>query len=410
MSNIDEPTVQRLIHDHVHLTEEQFGRYLDRSLPADVRPGVEAHLQICFECASEINTAIDALEFPMAKLPLPPDPATLALDEDETENRKVVFEEASHSGLGIIRRVKELLISRRQANVRLACALIGVPVFAAIKPFVTADIKTQDKLPLTRMDLLSDLFKPSGRVACFAGDSMRLETRNLNQWDAWKGHGFPHCRLAVKPYTNLFEDAVEVTESDQEMNLEDLENIFSTGSPHASSIARQYLPFWDDRDGTFSRGAFVDPSAIPYHIAILKEEGWRSSASLGRADKEALKTIRVGSKEYSVGNEPGKYLRSDFLLITRLPKKGGGHIILVAGGHGAGTRSFEMLFNAKAFSDLQLRELHRVIGGKESFQLVFKCSELTHDGTTIAHKVEVWDEVPPVEINPQGLRFDSDLI
>ncbi len=64
-----------VIHDHVHLTEEQFGRYLDRSLPADVRPGVEAHLQICFECASEINTAIDALEFPMAKLPLPPDPA-----------------------------------------------------------------------------------------------------------------------------------------------------------------------------------------------------------------------------------------------------------------------------------------------------------------------------------------------
>ena len=63
-----------LIRDHVHLTAEQFARYLDKSLPAEVRPIVENHLRICFECASEINTAIEALEFPMAKLPLPPNP------------------------------------------------------------------------------------------------------------------------------------------------------------------------------------------------------------------------------------------------------------------------------------------------------------------------------------------------
>ena len=93
-----------LIRNHVHLTEDEFARYLDRSLPAEVLPIVEAHLRICFDCASEINTAIDAIGFPLAKLPLPPDPASMLVMEETECN--IVSKEVFQSDGGIMRRLK----------------------------------------------------------------------------------------------------------------------------------------------------------------------------------------------------------------------------------------------------------------------------------------------------------------
>jgi DNA-binding transcriptional regulator YiaG len=304
-------------------------------------------------------------------------------------------------------------ITRRVGVRRLACALIGSRVAAAAmtsKVFRTTDMASvnESRPTLTRTEILSDLFKPSGTVACFAGDSRHLEQHHQVQWESWRGRGFPHDRAAVRKYVTLFDEAFETTDRDRKLDVAGQYNVLSTGSPHASDIARDYSPFWDDRKGTFSPGVFLDPSAIPFHFTILDKEGLRWSAGLGRVAPEALKAIRVGSKEFSLKNEPGQLLTSDFLLVTRLRKKSGrGYIILVAGGHGAGTQSFELLFDPKSFSDEQLRDLHRAIGGKECFQVAFKCSDLTHDGITLAHRIEVWDALEPVEIDPSKLTVPT---
>jgi hypothetical protein len=101
-------------------------------------------------------------------------------------------------------------------------------------------------------------------------------------------------------------------------------------------------------------------------------------------------------------------LKTDFLLVSRLPKDtNGGAVTILSGGHGAGTRSLELLLDP-AFRLGELEALCDVLDGAEYFQFVLEAGDIEHrpGHPSVARTLKVSEECPPEKIawaNPGDL-------
>jgi hypothetical protein len=100
-------------------------------------------------------------------------------------------------------------------------------------------------------------------------------------------------------------------------------------------------------------------------------------------------------KGYGAGEE----LRRDFLLVSRLPRTSiGGDILILAGGHGAGTEATRLLLHCLHVK--QLRELVDSLRGKPYYQFVIEVTEVKHPKTgTVPTRIKISEDLPPVPLN-----------
>ena len=100
------------------------------------------------------------------------------------------------------------------------------------------------------------------------------------------------------------------------------------------------------------------------------------------------------------------YLARDFLLVSRLPRNtSGGDVILISGGHGAGTQSIELLLDDDAFPIQQLRELAVALRPYRYYQFVLEAYDLVHEPPmTIARRIELSRQCLPRPVTP-GKNF-----
>jgi hypothetical protein len=97
------------------------------------------------------------------------------------------------------------------------------------------------------------------------------------------------------------------------------------------------------------------------------------------------------------------WLRTDFLLVTVVPRnKEGGYAITVGGGSGPGTGAFEMLLDAGTFPLSALESLVGDLEGAAAYQVVFEV-EVEHSGRfSMPKSIALSKECPPVRIDLAG--------
>lgn len=150
-------------------------------------------------------------------------------------------------------------------------------------------------------------------------------------------------------------------------------------------------------------------------------------AKLGNSEVSLTYTIGLGDghvtrKQYGEmidrtahclhGTATGKKLQAemdsgrqvaDYLLVTRIPGPTDGSVYTVlAGLHGPGTRSAELLFNSVSGSDLEelASKIHHKSGQVTFFQAIFRASKFREvDGSDVPTRLElVTEQFPPVRI------------
>jgi len=110
------------------------------------------------------------------------------------------------------------------------------------------------------------------------------------------------------------------------------------------------------------------------------------------------------------------WLRRDFLLVSRLPRnRSGGEILIIAGGHGAGTSGFELMFDSHGgLSFLDLLSLKSKIGGEPYYQFVLEVVDIKHPQDdpslehTIARKIVISNDFEPTPVKFDGDPFKGD--
>jgi hypothetical protein len=135
----------------------------------------------------------------------------------------------------------------------------------------------------------------------------------------------------------------------------------------------------DDREPRDGR----DPSII-YVKSAMEQGKWAR-----KRDNRVKVVNRDGSSWLWPKHAPRRFdsagrpvLDRDFLLITRLPLgNDGGDVIMITGGHGAGTRAFELLLTA-AFPLSDLITLQESIGAHTHFQVLLEVCDIDHSGST----------------------------
>jgi hypothetical protein len=89
-------------------------------------------------------------------------------------------------------------------------------------------------------------------------------------------------------------------------------------------------------------------------------------------------------------------LRSDFLLVSRIPTTSmGGSLLSFAGGHGAGTEALSHLFDERVHISA-LKDLFSALNGNPYWQFVLEVTEVDHPATgTVPRRVIISEKLPP---------------
>jgi hypothetical protein len=270
------------------------------------------------------------------------------------------------------------------------------------------DLVERVKPQINRVDSLKHLLTPKGKIVGVPGGGLiNPSAEEQAKWDAWKRIGFPHDRAALDAYA-VFARNVEVVEGDQLIDIPNEASIVTTGSPASNLISQRYIPYRDENgeDRIISRTF----DSLPYRYEFLREKRLRRvpSAPGGLALAPHKGLGAKGATFLADTSGDGALLKKDFLLISRLPRGLGlaADIINAGGGYGPGTEALRLLFDRNAFPDEELRELERLLGNAQFFQVAFLC-DIADDGGPC--NLRIWDKCPPVRIRPEDLRASSTL-
>ena len=239
--------------------------------------------------------------------------------------------------------------------------------------------------------------------------------------------GYPHDVRAIAAALGMFQKSWEIEDSGliQEPIL-DADSVLCAGSPVSNSWTRNYLPVRKEETITrkTTQNAYqttVTASQLPYHFLYGAREEIRVISAMHSGDQRLKRTHGVWVDRDREIWRPESYvdrlhwLERDFLLVSRLPRTlFGGEVLTVAGGHGAGTQAFELLFDPSAFPLDELEFLRSHLAGKQYYQFVLEACDIEHSGNapSRAWKLAVSRRLLPVEITfgpdlfapQQGLR------
>jgi hypothetical protein len=229
--------------------------------------------------------------------------------------------------------------------------------------------------------------------------------------------GYPHDVTALWSFEPYLPGTTKTEEWPLfESQLTPTSRLVCSGSPKANRFTRLFLPsIAVQADG--SRESQYQTSIPQNRLTYVFGEDLAkpmvnvvSMMQMGTLQPKTRKLVwrRHGSDLLPwspPGYEKDGMLNRDFLLVSRLPRtKAGGDILMLCGGHGAGTQAVSLLLNE--LPPTQLRYLTDIVGGQPYFQFVLEVSELSHnaDGTTPG-KVEISSDLPPVvlDLSPQDL-------
>ncbi len=192
------------------------------------------------------------------------------------------------------------------------------------------------------------------------------------------------------------------------------------GSTVSNACARMYLPHLaEDPNDKLAmeakRTLIVNGDELPYWLygggldmikvySMMKAGQEKRSRWNGIAFRGASQADRRIWRPQS-----SAWLKEDFLLVSKLPAYSPtgmalGSVIVVAGGHGAGTEAFGLLLDPKRFSDSDLNRLSDALRGKTYFQVVFSVAVENDHSLRETRPVRlevVWDDnLKPVEFTP----------
>ena len=167
----------------------------------------------------------------------------------------------------------------------------------------------------------------------------------------------------------------------------DRDSIVSSGAPVSSDLSGSYLPvFALGDDPSPERKLLISRDAMPYHFAtgeahsvnvISGSQGGRLVSKRNNAVLEWHEKKRV-RRPIGYIDSAGRLAR-DYMLVIRAPRTiSGGEILIIAGLHGPATQAFELLFDANAFPDQEMRWLAEQIGDEPYFQAVFEVDDIQH--------------------------------
>ena len=223
-----------------------------------------------------------------------------------------------------------------------------------------------------------------------------------------------HDRLALAPLRALR----QVRDVEQEFITETarrFDSYICSGSPVANDLSGVYLPVVNLSDDPSTDSILaVSESEIPYHFATGYENAIRVvSGSAGGAPawkrNNAILDVEAGNivrnPLYAVDHEG--YLANDYLILMRIPRNPfGGEILVVAGMHGPSTQALELLFDATAFPDSELRFIEETLADEPYWQIVFEVSNIVHaKPMSIARALRVSRLLRPKPIRPSSGFF-----
>jgi len=212
----------------------------------------------------------------------------------------------------------------------------------------------------------------------------------------------PHDLAVMKIIGSLFDDP-QAEPSMFSEKLRTTDTLFCTGSPVSSVLAATFVP----TSGQITHKDFpllVDRKTIPYHFFH------------GESDDLVLKSATDGGRQRPARNngltvdgetwhpqplaDKGGWLKTDFLLLTVLPwsKAGGGYAAFVSGGHGAGTRAFELLLKPDTFPLESFERLMADLGNARGYQVVFEVTVIHTGAYSMPSAIRVSTDCPPRRI------------
>lgn len=274
------------------------------------------------------------------------------------------------------------------------------------------ELRLRTRLQPDRQEALIALLRPTGDIAYSAAKS-HLGFQYASHKAKWQQSGFPHDSAAIAAFRRLDRHiAFQVPGDSRQTEVPPHVNLVASGSPLSSDDARLYLPYWQSDSPGVNFSNTFQPESIPYHFFVSHEKTItvRSGAMGGQLVKNEENGIVVAKtgklwkpRHYT---DSSGHLKTDFLLITKLPRAGlGGDVVLMSGGHGAGSEAFTLLFDSKAFPKSELNNLMTAIGSAPYFQIVLECSAIRDDrDMTRAYKLSICEDCPPTVIDAHALE------
>jgi len=254
--------------------------------------------------------------------------------------------------------------------------------------------KTGRFVDVERIDAISRLVGTSKRLVLAPG-SEHPDLRPV------RGIGYPHDLSALAPFRHLIRGPI------LELDFESIPDyvragdiIVGTGSPTSSFLAKSVMA-----PGT----SLVD--YLPYRIDEIKEDRFVRVISGMLGGKEELKKGKrlidsaTGEEIYTDRRNVGEggWLKRDVLVVSRVPS---GHkdcdLVLISGGHGAGTQAIELLFDPVMISPEDMEYLNFKLKGSHYWQFVLEINDIHHEPgfMSLAHSVRLNPDCPPMPFNP----------
>jgi hypothetical protein len=178
--------------------------------------------------------------------------------------------------------------------------------------------------------------------------------------------------------------------------------IIGTGSPTSSFLAKQVM----------APGASLSDD-LPYRLEEIpgerfvrvvsgmfggKEEPKRGKRLIDVESGKELFTDRANVTDTG-------WLKRDVLVVSRVPS---GYpdcdLLLVSGGHGAGTQAVELLFDPSLIPPEDIEELGRRLHRKRYWQFVLEINDIHHEigFMSVAHSARLlFRDCPPKAFNPR---------
>jgi hypothetical protein len=263
--------------------------------------------------------------------------------------------------------------------------------------------------PGPRNQVLTDLLGINGFVHVRPGNDHLYSPGAVVSPDIGAA-GFPHDVKATNAICErLFAEPTIVTDEPFiKEEVQSTDSLLCVGSPVSNSFSRQFVPMMREEDCLHNskHNAYqtaINPSRLPYHFlhGAKKEIKVYSGMNAGKLEPKFTHGIWIAEGRGQIHRPDGfvrnGWLEKDFILVSRLPRTtGGGEVLTIAGGHGAGTQAFELMFDPQALPLSELDALKSQLKGKRYYQFVLEASDITHvEGTmSVAWKLAVSKHLP----------------
>jgi hypothetical protein len=271
------------------------------------------------------------------------------------------------------------------------------------------ELRRRIALPGDRPDLVKQLFLDQGNFL-FHPSSNWSPAIGQSQPPPVET-GYPHDIQALWSFEPFLPAQIEMRDSlIFPSELMPTTRLVCAGSPKANRFTRQFLPSYavtTDSPELQYRPVAIAPERLTYLFGedlIAPKVNVVSMMHTNTLQAKTRKVIWRWHRGSLIPWSPIDYerkgmLNKDFLLISRLPRtRAGGDVLVLAGGHGAGTQAVSQFLHELPIR--QLRELVDLVGGAPYFQFVLEVSDLRHEQSgTVARRVELSQALPPVRLD-----------